>query len=166
MNRFTMFESPLGTILLVSDGSFLTGACFSGQKYERVPGPDWRPEPSLGIFQDAVLQLREYFTGRRRVFEIPLRLRGTTFQMKVWNALLEIPLGSTVSYAELADRIRRRDAVRALGGAVGRNPVTVIVPCHRVIGSDGALTGYAGGVERKRDILQLEATVMAENPQM
>jgi methylated-DNA-[protein]-cysteine S-methyltransferase len=105
--------------------------------------------------------LHEYFSGRRRHFDIPLRLQGTPFQMKVWNALMEIPLGSTVSYGELAGRIKRKDAVRAVGAAVGRNPVSVIVPCHRVIGSGGSLTGYAGGLERKRALLDLEEAIMA-----
>ncbi len=163
MNRYTTFDSPLGQILLVSDGSHLTGAYFSGQKYEPVPTPGlgWRPEPDLGIFQDVCLQLHEYFAGRRRQFVIPLHLQGTPFQMKVWNALLEIPLGSTVSYRELAGRIKRKNAVRAVGAAVGRNAVSVIVPCHRVIGSGGALTGYAGGLERKRALLDLEEAAMA-----
>jgi methylated-DNA-[protein]-cysteine S-methyltransferase len=161
MNRYATFDSALGRILLVSDGSLLTGAYFSGQKYEPVPGPGWRPEPDLGIFQDASFQLHEYFAGRRRLFDIPLNLRGTPFQMKVWNALLEIPLGATVSYGELAGRIKRKDAVRAVGAAVGRNPVSVIVPCHRVIGSGGSLTGYAGGLERKRALLDLEKAILA-----
>lgn len=161
MNRYTTFDSPLGRILLVSDGSFLTGAYFSGQKYEPVPSQGWRPEPDLGIFQDASFQLHEYFSGRRRHFDIPLRLQGTPFQMRVWDALMEIPLGTTVSYGELAGRIKRKDAVRAVGAAVGRNPVSVIVPCHRVIGSGGSLTGYAGGLERKRALLDLEEAIMA-----
>ncbi len=161
MNRYTTLDSPLGQILLVSDGSLLTGAYFSGQKYEPVPGQDWRLDPDLGILQDASLQLHEYFAGRRRQFDIPLHLLGTPFQMKVWNALLEIPLGSTVSYGELAGRIKRKEAVRAVGAAVGRNPVSVIVPCHRVIGSGGSLTGYAGGLERKRALLDLEEALPA-----
>jgi methylated-DNA-[protein]-cysteine S-methyltransferase len=165
MNSYTTFESPLGQILLVSDRSFLTGAYFSGQKYEPVPGHGWRGEPDLAIFQDASSQLREYFSGSRRHFDIPLRLQGTPFQMKVWNALMEIPLGSTVSYGELAGRIKRRDAARAVGAAVGRNPVSVIVPCHRVIGSGGSLTGYAGGLERKRALLDLEEAILADSSQ-
>lgn len=160
MTRYTTFDSPLGQILLVSDGSLLTGAYFSGQKYEPVPGPGWRPDPDLRIFQDASLQLHEYFAGRRRRFDIPLHLLGTPFQLKVWNALMEIPLGSTVSYGELGGRIKRKDAVRAVGAAVGRNPVSIIVPCHRVIGSGGSLTGYAGGLERKRALLDLEEAVL------
>lgn len=161
MNRYTTLDSRLGQILLVSDGSLLTGAYFSGQKYELEPGPGWRPEPDLGILQDASLQLHEYFAGRRRQFDLPLHLQGTPFQVRVWNALLEIPLGSTVSYGELAGRIKRKDAVRAVGAAVGRNPVSVIVPCHRVIGSGGSLTGYAGGLERKRALLDHEEAVLA-----
>ena len=164
MNRYADFESPLGRILLVSDGSLLTGAYFSGQKYEPSPGPGWRREPDLEIFRDASRQLREYFAGKHRQFDIPLRLQGTPFQMQVWNSLLEIPLGTTVSYGELAGRIKRKEAVRAVGAAVGRNPVSIIVPCHRVIGSSGSLTGYAGGLERKRALLDLEAAVLAEDP--
>jgi methylated-DNA-[protein]-cysteine S-methyltransferase len=159
MNRYTTFDSPLGQILLVSDGSSRTGAYFSGQKYEPVPaqGHGWQPEPDVEIFRDASFQLHEYFAGKRSQFDIPLHLQGTSFQIKVWNALLEIPHGDTVSYGELAERIKRKDAARAVGAAVGRNPVSVIVPCHRVIGSGGSLTGYAGGLERKRSLLDLEA---------
>jgi methylated-DNA-[protein]-cysteine S-methyltransferase len=163
MNRYTTFESPLGRILLVSDGSHLTGAYFSGQKYEPLPAPGHgrQPEPDLEIFQNASLQLREYFAGKQRQFDIPLHLQGTPFQMKVWNTLLEISHGSTVSYGELAELIKRKDAVRAVGAAVGRNPISVIVPCHRVIGSGGSLTGYAGGLDRKRALLNLEEAALA-----
>ncbi len=157
MNRYATFDSPLGRMLLVSDGSFLTGAYFSGQKHEILPVPGQPLEPDLEIFRTASMQFAEYFDGRRRQFDIPLRLPGTPFQMMVWDALLEIPFGGTVSYGELAGRINRISAVRAVGAAVGRNPVSVIVPCHRVIGSDGSLTGYAGGLERKRALLDLEA---------
>jgi methylated-DNA-[protein]-cysteine S-methyltransferase len=115
----------------------------------------------MGIFEDASFQLQEYFSGKRRHFDIPLRLQGTPFQLKVWHALMEIPIGSTVSYGELAGRINRKEAARAVGAAVGRNPVSVIVPCHRVIGSGGSLTGYAGGLERKRALLDLEEAIMA-----
>jgi len=160
MKMYTTFGSPFGPMLLVSDSSFLIGAYFCGQKYELAPGPDWRQEPDLKILQDVALQLEEYFARRRRAFDIPLRLQGTPFQMNVWKALLEIPLGGTVSYGELAGRVKRKDAVRPVGAAVGRNPVSVIVPCHRVIGRDGSLTGYAGGLERKRALLDLEAAVL------
>jgi len=144
-------------MLLVSDGSLLTGAYFSGQKYEVLPVPGQQFEPELEIFRNASRQLAEYFDGRRRRFKIPLQLRGTPFQMMVWDALLEIPFGVTRSYGELAGRINKRSAVRAVGAAVGRNPVSIIVPCHRVIGSNGSLTGYAGGLERKLALLEHEA---------
>lgn len=156
MNMYTNYESPLGRVLLVSDGSFLTGAYFAGQKYEVVPGADWRPEPTLNILRETSRQLQEYFAGRLRDFDIPLQLQGTAFQQMIWDALLKIPFGMTVSYGELAAEVERRDAVRAVGAAVGRNPVSVIVPCHRVIGGNGSLTGYAGGLHRKRALLDLE----------
>ncbi len=162
MNKYTICDSPLGQILLVSDGFFLTGAYFSGQKYEPDPlsGTDWQPEPNLKIFDDASSQLHEYFAGRLKRFNLPLYLNGTPFQMKVWLALQEINLGNTMSYGELAARVKRTDAVRAVGAAVGRNPISVIVPCHRVIGSNGSLTGYAGGLARKRALLDLEKTIL------
>lgn len=163
MNWYTTFESPLGPLLLVSDGSHLTGTYFSGQKYEPVPGTDWRAESDLEIFKNASFQLHEYFGGRRRQFDLPLLLLGTPFRMKVWNALMEIPIGTTLSYGELASRIDRKDAARAVGAAVGRNPISVIVPCHRVIGMAGSLTGYAGGLERKRALLELEAALLEES---
>jgi methylated-DNA-[protein]-cysteine S-methyltransferase len=106
--------------------------------------------------------LDEYFRGHRIRFELTLELTGTPFQQRVWEALREIPYGATVSYAELAGTIGRPDRVRAVGGAVGRTPVPIIVPCHRVIGSDGSLTGYGGGLHRKRALLDLEAATVAD----
>ena len=141
----------------------MTGTCFYGQKHEPTPGPDWRHDPDLKILKKRGLQLSEYFAGNRRVFNNPLRLQGTPFQMAVWKAISEIPWGETNTYGELAIRIRRATAVRAVGAAVGRNPLSVIVPCHRVIGSDGSLTGYAGGLERKRALLALEAAMLGEH---
>jgi methylated-DNA-[protein]-cysteine S-methyltransferase len=106
-------------------------------------------------------QLREYFEGRRRSFDVPLEPTGSSFELAVWTALREIPYGETVSYGELAARIGRPEAARAVGVANARNPIAVIVPCHRVIGADGSLTGYGGGLERKRLLLDLEAGVLA-----
>lgn len=160
---YTNIVSPLGRVLLVSDGASLTGVHFSGQKHEPTQGPDWRHDPDSKILKKTALQLREYFAERRRVFHIPLRLDGTPFQVKVWNALTEIPWGATISYGELARRVGKAGAARAVGAAVGRNPVSVIVPCHRVIGQDGSLTGYGGGLDRKRALLTLEAA-MLEGP--
>ena len=113
-------------------------------------------EPAGGSFDAVVRQLADYFAGRRREFDIPLAPRGTEFQLAVWDELLRIPYGDTISYAELARRIGRPAAVRAVGAANGANPIPVIVPCHRVIGANGSLTGYGGGIERKQFLLALE----------
>jgi len=109
------------------------------------------------VLRDAAVQLREYFAGARTRFDIPLAPAGTPFQREVWRAIGEVPFGETITYAELARRCDRPSAARAAGAATGRNPITVIIPCHRIIGSGGALTGYAGGVDRKRALLELEA---------
>jgi methylated-DNA-[protein]-cysteine S-methyltransferase len=114
----------------------------------------WQEKPEA--FIEIRQQLDAYFAGKRKTFDIPLSLKGTVFQLEVWKALQELPYGSTISYGALAKRIGRPRAVRALGAAVGRNPVSILVPCHRVVGSDGSLTGYAGGVERKEWLLHRE----------
>ena len=111
------------------------------------------------MLQLAKTQLNEYFAGHRTTFELPLALdRGTDFQQAVWRALLSVPSGATVTYSELSQRVGKPAAVRAVGGAVGRNPLSIVVPCHRVLGANGALTGYAGGLERKTALLHLEGT--------
>jgi methylated-DNA-[protein]-cysteine S-methyltransferase len=157
-------ESPVGRILLVGDGTFLTGLYTAEHKRVRGPAADWRPcdEP----FAAVVEQLAEYFAGDRRMFELPLRLDGTPFQQRVWRELVRIPYGRTITYAELARRAGNPAASRAVGNANGRNPISIIVPCHRVIGADGQLTGYAGGVDMKRRLLEWErgATVAETEP--
>ena len=148
-------DTPLGPLLLARTERGLAGAWFEGQKHH--PGPLDAPErPNDELLQRAAAQLREFFDGTRDKFDLPLDLHGTTFQRNVWQALLQIRAGTTRSYADLAGSLGSANAVRAVGGAIGRNPVSVIVPCHRVIGRDGSLTGYAGGVERKRALLELE----------
>jgi methylated-DNA-[protein]-cysteine S-methyltransferase len=119
---------------------------------------DW--EPADEPFGEVRTQLAEYFDGRREVFDLQLEMQGTPFQLRVWRALQDIPYGETISYGEQARRIGRPADPRAVGQANGRNPIAVIVPCHRVIGADGSLTGYGGGVERKRWLLELEAGVL------
>ena len=150
-------SSVLGPILLARTANGLAGAWFAGQKHH--PGvldlPDLPDDPLL---VDAADQLRAYFAGEAVGFELPLDLQGTPFQRCVWQALLRIARGRTRSYGEIAAAVGSASAVRAVGGAVGRNPVSVIVPCHRVIGRDGALTGYAGGLERKQALLALESS--------
>jgi methylated-DNA-[protein]-cysteine S-methyltransferase len=153
---YTTVESPIGELLLVGDGELLRGLHFQeGRRPVRI-GESWkRAEEPFARVRD---QLGEYFAGERVEFELPAAGAGTPFQRRVWAALSRIPYGETVSYGELARRIGRPAASRAVGMANGRNPISIIIPCHRVIGSDGALTGYGGGVERKRFLLELEAS--------
>lgn len=151
--------SPLGAILLAASPRGLAGLWFEGQRYH--PAADrWQMAPDHPVLALARTQLDEYFSGRRTVFELPLDLQGgTPFQQSVWRALLSIPAGGRTSYRVLGERIGKPSAVRAVGAAVGRNPVSIVVPCHRVVGSDGSLTGYAGGLDRKTALLQLEGAL-------
>ena len=156
MRHAKRFETPLGPMLALGDDAAVTGLYFLGQKHfpAGLPEADAAPTPML----DAVAaQLEEYFAGRRRTFALPCRPRGTSFQQSVWEALSSIPYGETASYGEVARRIGRPEAARAVGAAVGRNPLSIIVPCHRVLGTSGRLTGYAGGLDRKQALLALEA---------
>ena len=147
--------SPLGPVLLARTAKGLAGVWFEGQKHH--PGSLAAPvHPDDPLLSRAASQLKHYFAGASTAFDLPLDLLGTPFQQSVWRALLAIPVGVTRSYAQIAIDLAAPSAVRAVGGAVGRNPVSVIVPCHRVVGSDGSLTGYAGGIERKLVLLDLE----------
>ncbi len=157
MNQFTYYQSPYGQMTLQANEHGLLGAWFEIQTTQ--------PQ-QLGIYSDnnpilseAVRQLEEYFSGKRTQFELPLAAKGTAFQQAVWQALCRIPFGETWSYQQLADEIGNPKAVRAVGLANGKNPISVIVPCHRVIGKNGKLTGYAGGVETKQRLLELEQTL-------
>lgn len=152
---YTTVGSPIGELLLVGDGEALRGLYMQeGRKPGKVAA-GWEREPRA--FAKAEAQLGEYFAGRRTSFDLPLQAAGTPFQMRVWEALGEIGYGETMSYGELARRIGRPAAPRAVGTANGANPLSVVIPCHRLVGSDGTLTGYGGGVERKRLLLDLEA---------
>jgi methylated-DNA-[protein]-cysteine S-methyltransferase len=147
-----LMESPIGTLTLVKTDGVLSGL-YMGH-------PDLRTE-QLGSqagsgFEDVVHELEEYFARKRTVFTVPIAPEGTTFQQRVWSELQTIPYGETRSYSQLADAIGKRSAMRAVGAANGRNPISIIVPCHRVIGRDGTLVGYGGGLERKRFLLDLE----------
>lgn len=150
------YASPLGPMTLAATDRGLAGAWFDGQKHM----PDisaWRARADHPVLLQAQAELQAYFAGQRMRFAVPLDIQtGTDFQQQVWQALLDIPPGAHQSYGALAARIGRSSAVRAVGMAVGRNPISVIVPCHRVLGAKGALTGYAGGLERKTALLQLE----------
>jgi len=151
---YTTMESPIGELLLVGDGETLSGLYMQdGRKPKRI-APDWTE--SATSFTDVKRQLEEYFAGERTTFEVKLAAEGAPFEREVWHALEKIPFGETVSYGEIARRVGQPTAARAVGTANGRNPIAVIVPCHRVIGADGSLTGYGGGLERKRLLLELE----------
>ena len=155
----TDIDSALGGIILAATGKGLAGLWFHGQRH--MPNmTGWQPAPRHPVLRETEQQLADYFAGRRRQFDLPLDLsHGTAFQQSVWQALLAIAPGRTTSYGALALAIGEPAAVRAVGAAVGRNPISVIVPCHRVLGADGSLTGYAGGLERKRALLKLEGAL-------
>jgi len=147
-------DSPIGTLRLVSNGSQLTGIEFEGQY-----GDDVGRETSDAVLASCASQLKDYFAARRRRFELPLAARGTAFQQSVWSALARIPYGELRSYRDIARAIGNPAAVRAVGAANGRNPLPIVVPCHRVIGSNGALTGFAGGLAIKTYLLELEGAL-------
>lgn len=153
---YTYFDSPVEPILLTSDGTALTGLFMAEHKHGPEIGGDWQQEDHTTPFPETRQQLTAYFAGQRTTFDLPLALRGTQFQQRVWTALTGIPYGQTVSYGELAQRLGQPNASRAVGLANGRNPISIIVPCHRVIGANGKLTGYGGGIGRKEALLALE----------
>ncbi|NBE52988.1 methylated-DNA--[protein]-cysteine S-methyltransferase [Streptomyces boluensis] len=156
---YTHLDSPLGELLLTGDGSGALGSLsVPGQKGGRTVRPEWHRDPAA--FTEATAQLRAYFAGELKEFDLTFRTAGTEFRERVWAALDDVPYGGTTSYGELAARIgASRAAVRAVGGAIGANPLLIVRPCHRVIGADGSLTGYAGGLERKRFLLGLEGAL-------
>jgi methylated-DNA-[protein]-cysteine S-methyltransferase len=152
-----VYESPIGPLTLEASPGGLTSVWFPA----RGPARAWA-DRDPGALAEARIALEAYFAGERRSFaDLELDLRPTAFERAVWTALRAIPFGETVSYGELADRIGRPDRVRAVGAAVGRTPVPIVVPCHRVIGADGSLTGYGGGLQRKQALLDLERRVVA-----
>lgn len=152
--QFCTLSSPVGELLLAGDATGLREVGFQNGTHPTRPQPDWQEDPRP--FKKVVAQLRDYFAGKRREFDLPLAPEGTPFQLKVWSALRTIPYGETWSYGELARRIRKPKAARAVGAANGQNPIPIIVPCHRVIGANGSLTGFGGGLKIKRILLELE----------
>lgn len=158
----TEIDSPLGRLFVVGDGQFVTGLYLPDHKHWR--GLDAVSQQSDHSFITVREQLTEYFAGARQTFNVPLKLAGTPFQQRVWQELTRIPFGTTLTYAHLAERIGHPNAARAVGAANGRNPVSLLVPCHRVIGSSGKLTGYAGGVDRKAWLLVWERSQSTSKP--
>lgn len=155
MTDYTEHTSPLGTLLLAATADGLCGLYFEEHKYFNGP-QGWTRNPSNPHLQAAMRQLDEYFAGTRTAFDVALDMRGTEFQRAVWNALAALPFGETTTYRSIAHGVANPKAVRAAGTAIGRNPVSIIVPCHRVLGTSGGLSGYAGGLERKRYLLAHE----------
>ena len=152
---FAVVESPIGSLTLTSNGEAITGLYVTGHKVLDPRPAHWVREDSP--FDEAASELEAYWRGELREFHVPLAPRGTPFQTDVWDALRTVPYGATVTYGELALRIGRPNAARAVGAANGRNPISIFIPCHRVLGANSSLTGYAGGVTTKRWLLDLEA---------
>jgi len=159
MRHYDYLHSPHGRMLLVADGRALTGAYFVGQKHQPRIEADWMRAPQHPPLRQAKRELAEYFSGTRARFSVPVAPDGTAFQRAVWQAIARVPFGRTIAYGELARRAGRPGSARAAGAATGRNPLGIIVPCHRIVGANGALTGYAGGLSRKQALLALEARV-------
>lgn len=151
---YQVIDSPIGAILLAGTDDALCQVHFHGGRDSTEPRAEW--EENAKPFREAVRQLRAYFAGTLQSFDLPLQLEGTEFQKTVWKALQEIPYGETWSYGQLARHIHKPQAMRAVGAANGRNPIPVIIPCHRVIGADGSLTGFGGGLPIKKKLLELE----------
>lgn len=161
MQYICHYKSPLGGITMASDGNALTGLWFDGQKYFAEGLAETAAAKTLPVFDEAMRWLDIYFSGRRPDFTPLLNLKGTAFRKEVWQLLLQIPYGQTTTYGELAAQLAahrglKQMSAQAVGGAVGHNPISIIVPCHRVVGTGGSLTGYAGGLAKKLALLKLE----------
>jgi len=157
MYYFDFYESPMGKMLIVAADEGLRGLYFIDQKYYREVQSEWTRAPKHPVVRQTAREMQEYFAGKRRQFDIPLAPEGTPFQASIWKAISSVKYGDSITYSELARRAGHPDAIRAAGTATGRNPITIIVPCHRIVGSDGSLTGYAGGLDRKRALQELES---------
>lgn len=151
--------TPLGDVLLTATNEALTGLHFVNEKYYPEIEADWVEKQRQPILRETADQLKRYFKRTLSVFDLPLAAEGTPFQHRVWRELVRVPYGETRSYGQIASRLGLPQASRAVGAANGRNPISIVVPCHRVIGADGSLTGYAGGMDRKTKLLQLEGAL-------
>ena len=154
---YDYYDSPHGRMLLTAEENAITSVSFIGQKYAPRVQREWQRDARHAPIRQAKRELAEYFGGRRKRFSVKLAPQGTPFQRAVWKAIAQVGFGKTIAYAELARRAGRPGSARAAGSATGRNPIGIIVPCHRIVGSNGALTGYAGGLAKKKALLALEA---------
>ena len=159
MHCYDFYDSPQGQMLLVANDEGLCGVYFAGQKYFPQIDPEWRQDAGHASLRQTKRELAEYFSGKRERFEMTLAPEGTPFQRSVWKAIFAVGFGETITYGALAQRAGCPGSARAAGAATGRNPISVIVPCHRIVGSNGNLTGYAGGLDRKRALLALESGI-------
>jgi methylated-DNA-[protein]-cysteine S-methyltransferase len=154
---YTCIDAIFDKLFLTSDDTHLTGCYFNDNAIENTLSTTHQKQNNLPIFLNTQKQLDEYLEGTRKNFDLPIKfIKGTPFQKKVWQALTDLPYGNTVSYQALADKIHAPTSARPVGGAVGKNPIAIIVPCHRVIGSNGTLTGFAGGLGKKELLLKIE----------
>ncbi len=154
MKQYCYYQSPIGRLLLIGEQGLLEEIHFPNSADHAVIEDNWHHDEEC--FADVLQQLEEYFAGDRRSFKVKMRLKGTDFQRRVWQELRQVPYGETASYGEIAERIDNPKACRAVGGANGKNPIPIIVPCHRIIGNDGSLTGFGGGLELKKKLLRIE----------
>jgi methylated-DNA-[protein]-cysteine S-methyltransferase len=159
MIRYTRIATPIGTLIATAVDGALTGLYFHDEKHAPKMTKDWSEDASAEPFAECCKQVREYFDGSRNTFDLPLAPEGTDFQRRVWKEIARIPYGKTITYAELAQRAGAPGSARAAGAATGRNPISIVVPCHRIVGSDGSLTGYAGGLPRKTRLLEIEGVL-------
>jgi methylated-DNA-[protein]-cysteine S-methyltransferase len=159
MTRYRRYATPLGPMFATATGNAVTGIYFEGQKHQAEVAADWIEDRKHPALIECERQLAAYFAGQRREFDLPMAPEGTVFQKRVWREIAGIAFGETITYAELARRAGSPGSARAAGAATGRNPHTIVVPCHRVVGTSGSLTGYAGGLERKTRLLQIEGVI-------
>jgi methylated-DNA-[protein]-cysteine S-methyltransferase len=156
MSYYSLLSTPIGELLLTADAMALTGVYFAGCDHIPAASRSWKRNPRHAILRQTADQLQEYFAGARKNFSLTLQLAGTPFQKAVWREIARIPYGETTTYSELARRAGAPRAIRAAGTSTGQNPFSIIIPCHRVVGKGGKLRGFAGGLERKRQLLELE----------
>lgn len=156
----TLKDTPVGDLFLAANSTSLIGLYFSSCDHVPIAKKDWELNPRQPILQQAEEELRDYFNGTRTSFSIPLRYGGTDFQHAIWRQIASIPFGETITYTDLAQRAGASNSLRAAGTATGKNPIAIIIPCHRVVGKNGALGGFAGGLERKRRLLRVEMSAM------
>ncbi len=159
MTRFARIATPLGPMLAVAQDASLAALDFTDANYAPAIDPEWIEDPAWPSLRDCAAQLADYFAGKRQCFDLPVAPRGTPFRQRVWREIAKVPYGATITYAELALRAGAPGSARAAGAATGRNPLAIVVPCHRIVGTSGALTGYAGGLPRKERLLALEGAL-------